>query len=287
MKQINNDADEMQISATKVVKSLSKNRHHSGSKTRECLLSVYTNESISRISKELFFSLNNRKKYIPYYSECKLPQIFNKYEDYKSFCIKLFEQDLRSPSNDIYHRLLLQFNICQYCHVESASALDHYFDKNNSPELAIIPDNLIPICTQCNSKKNKKSLSFPYPYLLLLSTPDWLICTVNADTSFKFSVCQTAATTQFETQILEDLNSVLIARNVFMGYVTRGQAHVTDRISQIRTAKKRGEKRDTVKQRIAVQNKDTYDVYLKSTEFYQIAINNGIIKNFDEIWENL
>ncbi|WP_125007570.1 hypothetical protein [Lentilactobacillus kosonis] len=79
---------------------------------------------------------------------------------------------------------------CQYCHVKSSNALDHFFDKNSFPELAIFPDNLIPVCTNCNSAKRG---NFVYPYFEVLRSANWLKCNVRPDGTFAFYISKDAA----------------------------------------------------------------------------------------------
>lgn len=44
-------------------------------------------------------------------------------------------------------------NTCQYCTINSISALDHYLPRSEYAEFVVNPKNLFPICPECNSKK--------------------------------------------------------------------------------------------------------------------------------------
>ena len=46
-------------------------------------------------------------------------------------------------------------NTCQYCTIDSVHSLDHIVPKNEFPEYAINPKNLLPACTICNSYKSE------------------------------------------------------------------------------------------------------------------------------------
>lgn len=45
---------------------------------------------------------------------------------------------------------------CPFCMVNSSNTFDHYFDKADYPEYSIFTPNLIPCCSQCNSKKGTR-----------------------------------------------------------------------------------------------------------------------------------
>jgi len=71
----------------------------------------------------------------------------------------------------------LNINVCPYCNrnyifnfnknnkKEATAQLDHFFDKNNYPYLAISMYNLVPSCSTCNQRKSSKEEDIFYPYL--------------------------------------------------------------------------------------------------------------------------
>ncbi len=75
-------------------------------------------------------------------------------------------------------QFIKQFNInvCPYCNrnyifnfsknnsEEATAQLDHFFDKNNYPYLAISLYNLIPSCATCNQRKSTKQENIFHPY---------------------------------------------------------------------------------------------------------------------------
>ncbi|WP_288572430.1 hypothetical protein [uncultured Weissella sp.] len=280
----------IQNNTQKVLSTLLRNKHKSGSKTNIRIKTIYTKQNVLKMATQLFNALNNRGFYTPVSDSdeiCAEPRAqFNSNDEFKSFCIKLFTDDLRRNSENIYDKLKLSKNVCQGCHVRQTNALDHFFDKKDAYELAIFPDNLIPICTNCNSKKGTKS--FVYPYFLILQNANWLECKVNADQTFAFSISKQAAKTSFEKTILMDLHNQYNYLKTFDTYIINGQAIVTDNISNIKILKyKCGFKKDDAKKLIEAKNEDTKQVFLKTTEFYKIAILDGIVKNFDNIWNKV
>lgn len=43
--------------------------------------------------------------------------------------------------------------VCAYCSIDSASSFDHYLPQSDYPEFSVMPLNLIPSCSVCNSFK--------------------------------------------------------------------------------------------------------------------------------------
>ncbi|MCK8451382.1 HNH endonuclease [Lactiplantibacillus plantarum] len=289
MNNISIDEKTIKTNAQNVILELLTNKHTKKSKTTIRIKTIYTEDSVSKMATNLFKALNNRQPYEPVSDIFKIKDDndvdFENDKAFKDFCINLFTDDLRRKNNNIYDRLKLSKNICQFCHGKPTNALDHYFDKKDSYELAIFPDNLIPICTDCNSKKGTRT--FVYPYLLILQSPNWLECTVNANKTFAFSISKNVAKNSFENKILTDLQSQFDYLNIFSYYVTSGQAIVTENISAINQLKRLGFKKEAAKDFIENNNRETKKILLQNTEFYKIAILNGIISNFDAIWTKL
>lgn len=101
--------------------------------------------------------------------------MINSDSDYKSTMIKLYSQRF---SNKSYDKAYNYYNIlrnsqkhCPYCNfpTRAVKQLDHYLPKSNFPSQAINPQNLVPICIDCNELKKssyslKKSKMFIHPY---------------------------------------------------------------------------------------------------------------------------
>ncbi|WP_155637717.1 HNH endonuclease [Burkholderia cepacia] len=47
---------------------------------------------------------------------------------------------------------------CPFCGINESSTLDHYLPKEQYPEFAVFPNNLIPSCTVCNTRKSARIL---------------------------------------------------------------------------------------------------------------------------------
>lgn len=46
-------------------------------------------------------------------------------------------------------------NVCQYCTLNEINSFDHYLPKDEFAEFVVNPKNLVPCCTNCNSKKGE------------------------------------------------------------------------------------------------------------------------------------
>lgn len=63
---------------------------------------------------------------------------------YKNSVLTKFRRQISTDISSTYQAT------CQYCTVNS---LDHFVPKDLFPEFSVHPSNLIPSCTECNSKK--------------------------------------------------------------------------------------------------------------------------------------
>ncbi|MBR6071690.1 MAG: hypothetical protein IKP77_02515 [Acholeplasmatales bacterium] len=97
-----------------------------------------------------------------------------------------------SPKNSegrIYYDLLLSNAglSCPICGCATANTLDHFIPKTKYPQLCITPNNLIPVCSNCNEKKQIKYsnnyLEVPFhPYFEEMNEK-WLECKIVFDVS--------------------------------------------------------------------------------------------------------
>ncbi len=60
---------------------------------------------------------------------------------------KLYQFLTTTPNNVID-------NVCPYCYLEPSESLDHFVPKTPFPHFSANPQNLIPCCSKCNSKKD-------------------------------------------------------------------------------------------------------------------------------------
>lgn len=76
-------------------------------------------------------------------------------------------------------RSLAPNNICPFCGVRLVSTLDHVLPKEPFQNIAVLPDNLIPCCRDCNTEKwdtvpNSCEEVVVHPYFDEVHTQSWL-----------------------------------------------------------------------------------------------------------------
>jgi hypothetical protein len=72
------------------------------------------------------------------------------FKDLYSFDAKKFRdlyQFLTTTPNNVVDK------VCPYCYLDTSESLDHYVPKTPFPHFSANPQNLIPCCSECNSKK--------------------------------------------------------------------------------------------------------------------------------------
>ncbi len=89
------------------------------------------------------------------------------------------------------------YNRCPLCAHRDVATLDHYLPKENYPEFAVLPANLVPCCTGCNGAKrtyipNSVEEQLFHPYFDDWSSHDLLIAHIYIgayiDVTFEISV---------------------------------------------------------------------------------------------------
>lgn len=107
----------------------------------------------------------------------------------KSELVKLYEQQMvQNKEGRKQYDLLVDRapnGICPFCGFAQATTLDHYMPKKKFPSFSIIPLNLVPSCSDCNTGKNEdvagnvqEQIIHPY-YDHELFNEQWLFAEVN------------------------------------------------------------------------------------------------------------
>ena len=71
--------------------------------------------------------------------------------------IDMYERRMRGkghPGRPIYDLIRNQRKKCPLCSVGSVRQVDHHLPKSRYPYLAVVPANLLPVCSDCNLLKN-------------------------------------------------------------------------------------------------------------------------------------
>ena len=99
-------------------------------------------------------------------------------KEYKRFIIEtLYKQ--RFPRQEFVEEL--QVTVCPYCNRNFVNStykrtmcdLDHFYDKETYPILAVSFHNLVPVCHACNHAKARKAISYS-PHNMNFNTDDLL-----------------------------------------------------------------------------------------------------------------
>lgn len=65
------------------------------------------------------------------------------------------------PMTALRGNLLKRISVarCPFCGISESSTLDHYLPKEHYPEFSIFPNNLVPSCAVCNTRKRDRILN--------------------------------------------------------------------------------------------------------------------------------
>jgi len=88
-----------------------------------------------------------------------------------------------SPGRALYEKLLNLVEVCPLCRVGRVRTIDHHLPKSLFPYLAVVPDNLIPACSDCNKTKgdtapSRKDEQTLHPYFDDIGDQQWLAARV-------------------------------------------------------------------------------------------------------------
>ena len=101
------------------------------------------------------------------------------------------------PTRHIYDaiKLLAAGAICPLCNQRTVSTLDHHLSKQDYPDFAITPVNLVPACRDCNTDTLARESDSPqkqtfHPYFDYIEDATWLVASIEktAPPVIKFAV---------------------------------------------------------------------------------------------------
>ncbi|WP_427036603.1 HNH endonuclease [Cytobacillus pseudoceanisediminis] len=131
----------------------------------------------------------------------------------------------------IYYDYLLGTSIeCPYCGIQLSASIDHYLPKKHYPMYSIDPVNLVPCCSDCNSKKSEhKQLEGEetfHPYFDKMSEHQFLFAKteeVEGNVAFKYYLQKPVDLSDeqfiklenhFEKLELEEFYSILASKEI-------------------------------------------------------------------------
>ncbi|MET7427214.1 HNH endonuclease signature motif containing protein [Dactylosporangium sp. NPDC005555] len=89
----------------------------------------------------------------------------------------------QAPGRQIYDAIRLAAKRCPLCGHRSVTTLDHHLPKTGFPLLSVVPDNLIPACSECNriktdSRPQTVETQTLHPYFDSIDETAWLVAEV-------------------------------------------------------------------------------------------------------------
>lgn len=85
------------------------------------------------------------------------PTKHKSFAKYKDLLIWLYEHPLEKRKTQYIKKIrdtyIEEGITCPYCGIGSSTTLDHYYCKTSLPQFAILKENLIPCCGECNKSK--------------------------------------------------------------------------------------------------------------------------------------
>lgn len=267
-------------------------------KLRSFIEKFYSAQNVEEIAKNLYHSLCTRSKFHSKYNNSPDFEMTNgiTFEEFSKRNLNLFTYDIRKRLTT-YEDIRISQATCQYCYTATVNSLDHYFDKDMIPELSVFPDNLVPICANCNSKKNNHSVHFVYPYFTFLKQNNWLECKISllnskyTDQKFRFNIfvnTNISTSNVFEQELLADLKKQFLFLQVNDSAIQSNDDYFIEKIYSIQDMKESGIDKKVVKFRILDKPFSRLEsIPNNKKNICRMAIVLGIKNNFDFIWENL
>ncbi|RMA90229.1 HNH endonuclease [Priestia megaterium] len=162
----------------------------------KCVQGIEDKKLQERVYKNISTFINRAENYIELASVGKLFQLDGTLKDNFSYkeMVFLYGKLRDSSHSRIYYDYLLGTSIdCPYCGVQLSASLDHYLPKKHYPMYSIDPINLVPCCSDCNTRKSEhKQLEGEetfHPYFDKISGDQFLFAKavqVDSNVAFKY-----------------------------------------------------------------------------------------------------
>lgn len=119
----------------------------------------------------------------------------------------------KQPGRAVYDKIILSApnRFCPFCAQRRVSSVDHFLCKSKFPELATIPNNLVPSCSDCNKTKDayhpsKRAEQLLHPYFDNVKVR-WLLAKIvklNGKALLVFSVAKNTALSRVLVKRIEN-----------------------------------------------------------------------------------
>lgn len=118
--------------------------------------------------------------------------------------INVYDKRLvQGMGRDYYNDIIISSTICPFCTIGEVHTVDHFLPKADYPRLSVLPINLIPACSYCNSQKGGAINLFFHPYFDIFDKTELLVVEVIENTipQLKFSIGTCNGDTGLESKI--------------------------------------------------------------------------------------
>jgi 5-methylcytosine-specific restriction endonuclease McrA len=88
----------------------------------------------------------------------------------------------RNPRDRLYAKIRALCTVCPYCTIAPPKTLDHYLPRNDYPEFSVLPINLVPACSGCNTSRGFRdrtgARALIHPYFDTIPNERLLVATI-------------------------------------------------------------------------------------------------------------
>lgn len=180
------------------------------------------------------------------YSVCSSKNVEFK-SDYSPFNFEKLSADMiwlydnkfskkESPGRKYYNDIKLSTpnERCPYCLWHTVKEVDHYLPKSVVPVLSITPQNLVPVCKDCNFQKGHSEELIPNPYFDNLDSETYLTCSIRIVEDvlvFNYGIIKPI---NMDSSIFKKLENLFNQINIFHDYSNLAQDKFNDDIVLIK-----------------------------------------------------
>ena len=196
---------------------------------------------------------------------------------YKNSKLTAFRRAISTDTSSNYQ------STCQYCTVNSVNSLDHFIPKDLFPEFSVHPSNLVPSCTECNSKKLDRWLNnnhhfFLNLYIDLLPNNQYLFVELNVislnniDINFKVD-----NSNNIPVQLYTIITSHYTELELFQRFKDKSSDVVIELTNSIQASLRNGVSMPTIQQ--TTLDTCNLDKQHKGHNYYQIILKEALIQS--------
>ena len=196
---------------------------------------------------------------------------------YKNSKLTAFRRAISTDTSSTYQAT------CQYCTVNSVNSLDHFVPKDLFPEFSIHPSNLVPSCTECNSKKlvrwlNNNQHLFLNLYIDLLPNKQYLFVELNVISLNKIDVnFKVDNPNNIPVQLYTIITSHYTELDLFQRFKDKSSDIIIELTNSIQASLSNGVSMPMIQQ--IILDTCSRDKQHKGHNYYQIILKEALIES--------